>query len=242
MSRVDLSKNLQDLSTASFLVAFRQVSWICFAQSRDEESQRPKCLCWCTLVIGDSFRTRGGDILLQTLDFVNIISLVFHPTSSLFSVNSKECTVKLFFDQPLWPEISAMQLLFGYQTVNRRKNTSPTSSQARQSKNFVTVKSRPIRHWQVPRLRAGNFLSTPHCLGLARPGIFPSHLLSSQAREPLSRSHHFVCIWTSLEVLPGLELVNVSLLKKNFVEALKWAGTPPLQQKKMSVLKAWGNL
>ena len=74
--------------------------------------------------------------------------MIFHPTSSFFSVNREECTVKLLLINHY--EQSApfvlKQILFGYHIVNRRKKTSPTSSQARHGENFVTVKSRPIRH------------------------------------------------------------------------------------------------
>ena len=77
MSRVDLSKNLQDRKTASLPFALKHVCCTCLPHSKDGVSQRPKCLCWCTLEIGAPFKIKGGDKLLQTLDFMKIMSLLF---------------------------------------------------------------------------------------------------------------------------------------------------------------------
>ena len=83
------------------------------------------------------------------------------------------------------------------------------------------------------------FVNSP-LFGPCSPRHFPIPL-AFKSGEGASIKASSLCMYLNftgdlLEVLPGLEVVNIRLLKEtNFVEALKWAGTPPLQ-KKMSVL------
>ena len=58
--RVDLSKKWTLRKTNSFLFALRQVSWICFSQSRFDESHTPRCLWWKIRLTSSLFKISPG--------------------------------------------------------------------------------------------------------------------------------------------------------------------------------------
>ena len=82
-SRVALSGNLTLCSTANFPLAFSNVECICLSQSNVEESQSPRCRCWCTLVMKLSSSMRGGE-LKRYLFRENIKSLLLPALNKTF--------------------------------------------------------------------------------------------------------------------------------------------------------------
>ena len=83
MSRVDLLRYFTLLKTASFLEAFRQVSWICLAQESVELRYIPKCLCSLTRSTNESLKISGGE-LNKTLFSEKITSLLLPGLNETF--------------------------------------------------------------------------------------------------------------------------------------------------------------